>query len=206
MKKSFSILEIILVITLISFLYTAFFPKIKINNLNELANKISLYITYVRYKALIDNKYDLDDTLWHKQRWTIKFFNCRESVGGIYYVIYTDRNQSGHPSAQDSLRDPLTNKKIYSFNTCDENDINSKYVLLTKEYEIKDVNISCNDTSTLGQLSFGSDGKIYSRLSAFDNESEEYEIEEPCRIEFISKANEKKEIIIYPYTGYNKQD
>jgi len=87
MKKSFSILEIILVITLISFLYTAFFPKIKINNLNELANKISLYITYVRYKALIDNKYDLDDTLWHKQRWTIKFFNCRESVGGIYYLL-----------------------------------------------------------------------------------------------------------------------
>jgi hypothetical protein len=206
MKKSFSVLEIILVITLLGFLYTAFLPKIKVNNLNELTKKISLYISEVRYKALIDDKYDLDDTLWHKQRWTIKFFNCRKSVGGIYYTIYTDRNKSGHPSAQDSLKDPLTNKNIYSFNTCDENDTNSKYVLLTKQYGIKDVNISCNDTSTLGQLSFGSNGKIYSKLSSFDNESEEYEITEPCTLKFISNNNETKEITIYPLTGYNKQE
>jgi type II secretory pathway pseudopilin PulG len=206
MKKSFSVLEIILVITLIGFLYTTFLPKTKVNNLNELTNKISLYITQVRYKALIDDKYSLDDTLWHKQRWTIKFFNCRKSVGGIYYTIYTDRNKSGHPSAEDSLKDPLTNKNIYSFNTCNENDVNSKYVLLTKEYGIKDVNISCNDTSTLGQLSFGNNGKIYSKLSTFDNEGEEYEIIEPCTIKFISKNNDTKEIIIYPFTGYNKQE
>ena len=88
MKKSFSVLEIILVITLLGFLYTAFLPKTKINNLNELTNKISLYITEVRYKALIDDKYDLDDSLWHKQRWTIKFFNCRKSVGGMIHYIY----------------------------------------------------------------------------------------------------------------------
>ena len=66
MRKSFSVLEIILVITLLGFLYTAFLPKTKINNINELTNKISLYITEVRYKALIDDKYDLDDSLWHK--------------------------------------------------------------------------------------------------------------------------------------------
>ena len=59
MKKSFSVLEIILVITLLGFLYTAFLPKTKINNLNELTNKISLYITEVRYKALIDDKYEI---------------------------------------------------------------------------------------------------------------------------------------------------
>jgi hypothetical protein len=206
MKKSFSVLEIILVITLLGFLYTAFLPKTKINNLDELTNRISLYITHLRYKALIDDKYDLSDPLWHKQRWTIKFFNCRKSVGGIYYTIYTDRNKSGHPSAEDSLKDPLTNKNIYSFNTCNENDENSKYVLLTKQYDIEDVNISCNDTTTLGQLSFGSDGKIYSKLSAFDNESEEYEITEPCTIKFISKNKDTKEITIYPFTGYSKQE
>ena len=206
MKKSFSILEIILVITLLGFLYTAFIPKTKINDLNELTNRISLYITHLRYKALIDDKYDLDDPLWHKQRWTIKFFNCRKSVGGIYYTIYTDINKSGHPSAEDSLKDPLTNKNIYSFNTCNENDENSKYVLLTKHYDIEDVNISCNDTTTLGQLSFGSNGKIYSKLSAFNNESEEYEINEPCTIKLITEKNEKREIKIHPYTGYNKKE
>ena len=38
-------------------------------------------------KALIDNKYDLDDPLWHKKRWTLKFFRCKENVGGIYYLL-----------------------------------------------------------------------------------------------------------------------
>lgn len=205
MKKSFSLLEIILVITLIGFLYTMFLPKTKINHINELTNKLSLYITHLRYKALIDDKYDSEDSLWHKKRWTIKFLRCRESVSGIYYTIYSDKNKSGHPSAEDSLKDPLTNKNIYTSNICNENSLNSKYVLLTKEFGISDIQISCNETTSLGQLSFGSDGEIYSKLSAFDNESNEYKIDKPCLIKLISKDNDSREIVIYPNTGYNKQ-
>jgi hypothetical protein len=205
MKKSFSLLEIILVISLIGFLYTMFLPKTKINHIDELSSKLSLYLTHLRYKALIDDKYDSKDSLWHKKRWTIKFLRCRESVGGIYYTIYSDKNKSGHPSAEDSLKDPLTNKNIYTSNICNENSLNSKYVLLTKEFGISDVQISCNETTSLGQLSFGSDGEIYSKLSAFNNESNEYKIDKPCSIKLISKENDSREIVIYPNTGYNKQ-
>ncbi len=205
MKKSFSLLEIILVISLIGFLYTMFLPKTKINHIDELSSKLSLYLTHLRYKALIDDKYDSKDSLWHKKRWTIKFLRCRESVGGIYYTIYSDKNKSGHPSAEDSLKDPLTNKNIYTSNICNENSLNSKYVLLTKEFGISDVQISCNETTSLGQLSFGSDGEIYSKLSAFNNESNEYKIDKPCSIKLISKENNSREIVIYPNTGYNKQ-
>lgn len=204
MKKSFSLLEIILVISLIAFLYTLFIPKKQQNNLNELTNRLSLYITNIRYKALIDDKYDPEDTLWHKKRWTIKFFRCRESVGGIYYSIYTDKDKSGHPSMEDSFKDSLTNKNIYSSNTCQENNSNSKYVLLTKNFGITDVNISCNDTTSLGQLSFGSEGKIYSKLSNFENESDKYEIEKPCVIKLIGNNTESREIVIFPNTSYSK--
>lgn len=205
MKKSFSLLEIILVISLIGFLYTMFLPKTKINHIDEVSSKLSLYITHLRYKAFIDDKYDWEDSLWHKKRWTIKFLRCRQSVGGIYYTIYSDKNKSGHPSSEDSLKDPLTNKNIYTSNMCKENSLNSKYVLLTKEFGISDVQISCNETTSLGQLSFGSDGKIYSKLSAYNNESNEYEIDKPCTIKLISQDNESREIEIYPNTGYNKQ-
>lgn len=206
MKKSFSILEVILSISLIGFLYTMFIPKTKINHIDELTNKLSLYISHLRYKALVDNKYDLEDELWHKKRWTIKFFRCKESVGGLYYVMYSDKNRTGHPGADDSLKDPLTNKNIYSSNNCDENKKNSKYVLLTKEFGIKDVQVSCNETTSLGQLSFGSDGKVYSRLSAFKDESNEYEIEDSCIIKLITQKNESREIKIHPITGYNKKE
>lgn len=204
MKKSFSVLELILTITLISFLYITFLPKNKINNLDELTNRILLYMSYTRYVALIDNKFNLDDSLWHKKRWTIKFFRCRETEDGIYYSIYSDKNKSGHPSSEDSLKDPLTKKNIYSSNYCKENSSNSKFVLLTKYFGITDVNISCNETTSLGQLSFGSDGKVYSKLSNYENESLEYEIKEPCSIKFFTKEGENKEIIIIPETSYIK--
>ncbi len=205
MKKSFSLLEIVLTILLISFIYTIFLPKNRINYIDEVTTRMQLYISYVRYKALIDDKFDLQDSLWHKKRWTIKFFRCRESVGGIYYSIYSDNNETGIPSANDSLKDPLTKKNIYSSNKCEENSSNSKFVLLTKNFGITDVQISCNDTTSLGQLSFDSDGKVYSKLSNYANESNEYEINKPCFLKFISKDGENKELVVNPYTSYTNK-
>ena len=205
MKNSFSMLELILVILLMSFLYMQFLPKNKIDYLDEVTTRMQLYISYVRYKALIDDKFDLQDSLWHKKRWTIKFFRCRESVGGIYYAIYSDNNKSGTPGADDSLKDPLTQKNIYSSNYCEENSSNSKFVLLTKNFGITDVQISCNETTSLGQLSFDSDGKVYSKLSNYANESNEYEINKPCFLKFISKDGENKELVVNPYTSYTNK-
>lgn len=204
MKRSYSLFEIVLTILLLSFLYTIFVPNYRVNYLEESINKISLYISYIRYKALINEKYNPNDDLWHKKRWTLKFFRCRDEEDGIYYSIYSDNNESGIPGANDSLKDPLSQKNIFSSNYCKENNTNSKYVLLTKNYGIKDVKISCNETSSLGQLSFGSDGKIYSKLSNNPNEEYKYEITEPCIIKFVSKDNENREIVLNPKTGYSE--
>ncbi|CAM3570139.1 type II secretion system protein [Arcobacter aquimarinus] len=204
MKKSISLLEIIIVIALLSLLYLIFLPNNKINKLDEITNRLSLYLSYVRYKALIDDKYSDENNLWHKKRWTIKFFRCRESEGGIYFSIYNDKNLTGHPSVDDSLKDPLTNKNIYSSNFCQENTNNSKYTLLTKSFDIVDVNISCNETTSLGQLSFGANGKIFSKLSNHENEFNQYEIKERCKIILRTKEEEKKEIEIYPKSGFRE--
>ncbi len=137
MKNSFSFLELILTLTLLTFLYTIFIPKHNTSNINELTSKLSLYISYTRYKALIDEKFDNTDSLWHKKRWTMKFFRCDKDEGGIYFVIYSDTNMTGHPNQKESLKDSLTNRYIYSTNSCQEKNDNSKYVLLTKNYDIK---------------------------------------------------------------------
>ena len=206
MKKSFSFLEIILAILLLSFLYAIFIPKNKINYLDEITNKLVLYIKYIRYKAFIDNKFDSEDSLWFKKRWTLKFFRCRQNVGGIYFSIYSDRNNTGHPSIEDSLKDPLTNKNIYTSNYCEENNKNSKYVLLSKKFGIKDVQISCNETNSLGQLSFSSDGSVYSKLGIYENDAYEYKIDEPCTIKLVDNDDNYRKITIYPMTGYTKKE
>lgn len=202
MKKAFSLLEIVLAIVLIGFLYALFIPKKQINQLEEVTNKISMYLSYVRYKALIDDKYSNND-LWHKKRWTMKFFRCREDEGGgIYFSIYSENNDTGHPNQSESLKDPLTNKYIYNNNYCKENNENSKYTLLTKNFDVEKIDISCNNTNSLGQISFGNDGRVYSKLSNFSNEAYDYEITTPCYIKFTSKNKDEKEIKIHPKTAF----
>lgn len=174
MKKSFSLLEIIFTILLLALLYTIFIPKKQTNNFDDFINRMLIYMNYTRFQSLIDDKKDTQNELWAKKRWTIKFFRCRSDVGGIYYSIYSDKNLTGHVSIEDSLKDPLTNKNIYSSNYCEEKNENSKYVLLTKNFEITKVEVSCNSTNSLGQISFGNDGRVYSKLSNEINEEYEY--------------------------------
>ncbi len=202
MKKSFSLLELLLIIFIIILIGSFFIAKQEDNNLEKAVNRILLYLKETRYQALIDNKENKNNPLWHKKRWTLKFFRCRKDIGGIYYSIYSDTNMTGHPSLNESLIDPLTNKKVYSSNKCISNKNSSKYVLLTNEFNIDDVQISCNNTESLGQISFGSDGKIYTRLSSYENENFEYELENRCRIRLKSKNKVSKELIIEPKTGY----
>ena len=202
MKKAFSILELILILSLLGFLYTAFIPKTGISRIDELTNRLVLYLKQTRYQALINDKFDDTNNLWHKKRWTLKFFRCRKDVGGIYYSIYSDNNTSGHPSIEDTLKDSLTLKNIYSTNYCKENINNSKYVLISQNFNIKSVNISCNETSSLGQLTFGNNGRIYSKLSNIPNDSVSYEISNNCKIELIDKFNEKRSIHLESKTGY----
>ena len=79
----------------------------------------------------------------------------------------------------------------------------NKYVLLTKEFGIDDIEISCNNTKSLGQISFGNDGKVYSKLSSYENENFKYEIKNRCIIKLKSEDKGFKEIIIEPFTGYS---
>lgn len=202
MKKASVLFEFILVIALVSIIYTMFYPKTNKNKLQQLESRITLYLKQTRYQALIDDKYEQNEKLWHKKRWTMKFFRCDKDEGGIYFAIYSDTNMTGHPNQKESLKDSLTNKYIYSTNSCQENNYNSKYVLLTKNYDIKTADISCNSTDSLGQISFGNDGRVYSKLSNYANEQYNYEIKTPCKIRFIAHNNEFFEIKISPKTGF----
>ncbi|PWE21280.1 hypothetical protein [Aliarcobacter skirrowii] len=119
-----------------------------------------------------------------------------------YYIsIYTDNNTLGHANKEEALKDPLINRYITNSNFCKDDDKYSSFTLL-RNYNVKSVDISCNSTSSLGQISFGEDGRVYSRLSNVDNETYEYEITKPCFIKFTSDNSYEKEIIIYPKTGF----
>ena len=184
MKKSLLLLEIIFVIVLIIIISYMVIPNNKISKLNLAADKIILYLNYTRYIAHIDNKFNIDDNEWEKKRWTLKFQRCSSSVGGLYYVVYSDTSGgTAHFKKSECLKEPLTNKFLYSGSDCEPSKDESKYILLTKEFGVTKVDISCNETSSLGQISFGYDGKIYSKLG-----SSPIEIQKQCQIKLYDKS------------------
>jgi hypothetical protein len=200
MKKSFSLLELIFVILIVGIIASQSTIKNNLSKIKLAKSQLLLHLKYTRYIAMLDNKYNFNDDEWFKKRWTLKFLNCQKSIGGIYYVIYSDMDGNGAIKKDETLRDPLTNNYIYSFQ-CTKDKLNDKsnFVLLSEKYEIENISVSCNSTSTIGQISFGYDGNVYSRLG--QNE-ENYKIDEPCSIKIYSKHNQVEEIIIHPNSGY----
>src|SRR5574344_285446 len=130
MKKSFVLFEIIIVILIISLIYSSFTPKKSENKLEELTQRVKLYLNYTRYKALLDDVYHENQNEWYKKRWTMKFQRCNSSIGGINFSIYSDKNMAGHINRVETLKDPLTNRYIYANNQCKEDAKDSKYTLI----------------------------------------------------------------------------
>lgn len=192
-------MEVLFVIIILAIIVTQIIPKSPISKLQLAADKIILYLNYTRYIAHIDNKFDIEDEQWERKRWTLKFLNCKESVGGLYYNVYSDMyGDTAHFKKEDTLKDPFNSKYLYS-NACSEDTLRdkSKHVLLTNEYGIASINMSCNTTSTIGQISFGFDGKVYSQLGTNINE-----IQSQCLIKLFNEKNESVSIAIEPNTGY----
>jgi len=201
-KKSFSLLELLFIIVIIAIVSLGFFPKTINSKLNQAANKVIIHLKNTKNQAMIDNKFNHNDDFWFRERWTMKFQNCQKSIGGLYYVVYSDTNHGGHINKSETLKDPLTQKWLYSNYDCDASSNESKDILLTKEYGVTKVEISCNSTSTIGQISFGYDGQVYTKLGTKSNDTYKYLLTETCTISLYDKSNNKVTISIEPNTGY----
>ena len=202
MRVAFSLIELIFAIVLISIILSSFIPKNNFSKLNLAADKIILYLKYTRYIAMIDNKYNINDEMWFRERWTLKFQNCSKDIGGLYYVVFSDKNHGGGINKGECLKDPITNKYLYSHYDCEASENESKYILLTKEFGVTKIDISCNSTSTIGQISFDYNGKVYSRIGTNSNDISKYEIKDICYINMYDIQKNMITIAIEPSTGF----
>lgn len=203
MKKSITLVEIIFILVVVSILYSISIPKKQDSKLFDATNYIVTYLNYTRYLALIDNKFDLDDSLWHKKWWRLRFENCIKSKGGVYFIVTSDDNTTGQAKKSHSAKDPLTNRYLYSRYYCDAKEDESKYVLLTQEFDIAKVELTCNATDSIGQIIYNDKGEVFSKVAnTIDETYTKYEIRQKCYIYLYDKNNNKSTIIIEPKTGY----
>lgn len=197
-KKSFSLLELIFAIVLLSIVIITIIPKNNTSKLQIATDKIILYLNYIRYIAFIDDKEHIDDNEWERKRWSLKFQKCSKKQDGIYFVVFSDiSGGTSHFKKAETMKDPLNQKQLYVQSDCNPKEDESKNVLLTKEFGIKDIKVSCNNTSTIGQIAFGKDGKVYSRLG--ENIKQ---IDKQCIIKLFDNNNNFTQIAIEANTGY----
>jgi prepilin-type N-terminal cleavage/methylation domain-containing protein len=99
MKKSFSLIELLIVIIVVGILYSTIKFKLSNTSLIQAANQVVSYINYTKHLALKDNKmqyYPLNNSViemnrskyWFKQWWQIRFsYNGNNEY---FYEIFSD--------------------------------------------------------------------------------------------------------------------
>jgi Tfp pilus assembly protein FimT len=199
-KKSFSLLELIFIIILITIITSFSFYNINQNKLLLAKKQIILHLKYMRYIALLDNKFDHTNTNWYRESWNLKFRWCN-GKDKLHYYIYSDKDNNGHVKEDETLIDPLTNNHIYSTTKCQDNINRTNYTLLSKYYNISKVEISCNQTNSLGQILFLNTGIASSKFVNNVNMNK-YTIKDDCYLKLFDSNRNESIITITANTGY----
>jgi hypothetical protein len=195
------LVEIVFLILIIGIIYSVAIPKSN-TKLHYGVDKMMLYFKYLRYIAMIDNKYDINNNEWFKTRWSIKFHTCtnEKSNQEKYFLIFQNikYDTGNRVSRYETLKDPINNKHLYA-NSCTQNQkLDSNYIFLTSQFGIKNIKASCNSGGAI-QIVFAKDGRIFERIGSREYDDE---ITKQCTIKFTDKNNKKAVLLLEPKTGY----
>lgn len=161
MKKAFTMLELIFVIVLVGILSYFAASGFSRNSLREAADQVISHIRYTQHLAMMDDKFDANNSSWFIEKWQVRF---RLLLGEYGYVVFSDKDHNKNADLNEVAIDPLSSKEIDGFR--DYGAAN-----LTKKYGITDVASSCyaNDgslvTANKGVISFDSLGRPYNGVS-----------------------------------------
>lgn len=197
-KHAFTMMELVFVIVVIGILAATIIPRLERDTLYEAGEQLLSHIRYTQHLAMIDNVYDDKDVDWYRSMWQIKFSDC--SGSGIYYVVYSDKDQAGNADEVETAIDPTSHKRLYSSTSCTANDRYESSVILTDEYGLDDVILEGGCFSKNGNtnkyVAFDHMGRpFFSVTSASDV------VTTPCAITIVD-GDENATITITPETGY----
>lgn len=220
MKKAFTMIELVFVIVVIGILLAIIIPRIHTDKLNEAGVQVLGHIRYTQHLAMIDDKYDPNDSSWFQRRWRIAFHKGIGTNNQWSYTVFADvlGTASGNPEPSEIAINPLNQDKRLTggFSSSSPTLINTGDPEATEEmnlgikYGILDIKLSsaCSTGQTIGFDHLGRPlrgtlkdfGASYTTNSLVSN---------GCVVRICSVANcdsatadEKIEIAIEAETGY----
>ena len=226
MYKAFTMIELVFVIVVVGILSVMIAPNFQGNNLRQAADQLVSHIRYTQHLAMMDNKFDVNDADWYKERWQIFFSTTANST--ISYSILSDTpsslgNYQGSPKANSTYTEvsvasnPL-NPSTYLIGTSYSTFHNSDTERLTQtldignEYGILDLDLSSScKVGSSTRIAFDNIGRPL--RGTFHNFTEVYPsgniITSQCIIQIctvsdctVATGDEIIEIAIEPETGY----
>jgi len=170
MKKSFSLIELIIIIIVVGILYSSINVTLANTSLNQAADQIISHINYTRHLAIVDNKFQYYPTnsstiegnrskYWFKQWWQIRI--SQKTSGEYFYEVFSDSpdfNRVGGPVSEYGL-EPINKKYLagnYNVDTAD------KKLKLTDYFDIKKILYNNIEVTSSIRLIFDNYGNVYS--------------------------------------------
>ena len=229
MKKAFTMLELVFVIVVVGIISVMIAPSFQNNSLRQAADQIVSHIRYTQHLAMMDNKFDKNESFWYRQRWQFAFSYADSRWS---YMIFSDKpslagTYDGNPGANNTYTDvevaqnPLDNNyligvKNTTFANYDTSKLTDK-LDIEKTYGIVDVKMSGGTSSTVKRILFDNLGRPYRGTGASTaahpiNSPVDYLATTTIKIKICTEscvganttANNENELIILvePETGY----
>lgn len=115
MKKAFTILELVFIIVIIGILATVIIPKTETDSLQQAATQVISDIRYTQHLAMVDDKYDANNSEWFKGKWQFLFGESNNTNKLYAYTIFSDKSTySGNPDPKEMATNPLDKSKLLS--------------------------------------------------------------------------------------------
>lgn len=190
-RNSFTIIEFVIVIVVVSILVMIILPEVQRDPLREAMNQVKRHIMFTQHMAMVDDVYDASKSMWFKAMWRISFRskNC--------YVVSSNIDLDTNYDREESVIDPMTKTLLYSNNRCKIESTDNNTMFLADEYNIDKIvfSKSCGENRFLAFDIFGRPHKTLKRINDY--------VTEDCIITIFSESR-KAEITITPETGYVK--
>lgn len=193
-------MEMIFVIVVIGILAAIVAPKSGQDKLQEAATQVLSHIRYTQHLAMIDDKFDVNDSTWFRKNWQIRF---RRNSGSSGYVIFSDSNAQGNVDDGEEAIDPLSKQRMNGFKDWQDGDLTLKYGIYGNDSGIAQSCFKADGslvTSNRGVFAFDYLGRPYRGLSNATNPTQ-YLLTTDCNLTLTS-AEGNVTIKVHRETGY----
>lgn len=115
MRRGFTVIEIIFVVTIVAILIGIAAPRLlQKDDLSLAADQVINHIRYTQHLALMEDRFDPNNNLWFREGWQIAFHRNTGSNGKWAYSVFVDQNGNRNPnvSLNELASHPLDRNKL----------------------------------------------------------------------------------------------